>query len=70
MREIIDNILEKESLSDADVNILAKNIDILTIGEKVRLGFIPAPKEVTEVKEAIPEVVAEPVKVKKATKKK
>lgn len=68
MREIIDNILAKESLSDADVNILAKNIGILTIGEKVRLGFIPAPKEVVEVtpKE---EVVVEPIKkVRKTTK--
>ena len=70
MREILDNILAKESLSDTDINILVKNIDLLTIGEKVRLGLIPAPKEVVEVKEVEPEVVTEPVKVKRATKKK
>lgn len=68
MREIIDNILAKESLSDADVNILAKNIGILTIGEKVRLGFIPAPKEAVEVTPT-EEVVAEPVKKVRKTAK-
>jgi len=61
MREELDRILAKESLNDADINTLAKNIGLLTQEEKVRLGFISAPVDVksSEVDEKVssPEVV-------------
>lgn len=47
MREELNRILAKETLSDADINILVKNIDFLSQEEKVRLG-LSAPVQVKE----------------------
>lgn len=69
MRSEIDRILSKESLVDADINLLAKNMGLLTESEKVRLGFITSPVVIAKVEEVIKEVVEPVVKVKKSSKK-
>jgi hypothetical protein len=56
MREELNRILAKESLEDADINILAKNKGLLSQEEKVRLGFITVSAPIVKA----PEVVAEP----------
>jgi hypothetical protein len=70
MREKIDQILSKESIEDADIKVLVRNMNLLTESEKVRLGFIPAPVVEGPVKVVEPEAVAVAPKAKRASKKK
>lgn len=44
MRDEINNILEKQTLNSTDIDILMKNLEILTQEEKQRLGLVEEEK--------------------------
>jgi hypothetical protein len=71
MKEIINQILAKEFLSDSDINILMKNKNLLSQDVLVRLGFVTAPVKELEVVAKTEKTVETPVvSVAKVSRKK